>query len=183
MSYKKLYKLIAVTKKLNRLVSLLEAKFISPLTTILSPSPFPFTLYPSNPMYSKILLTSILFSISFIPNVTPAAHAIGCVNADISSQVKITGSKDTPGVQKNTVNQAIDPTTCIGNMNIHKSTQFYVGAEGVDQIRNSNQYSAGSGHNGLIPSSVMDKGNVTVRVGTATTVYNPALDPNFLPKK
>jgi hypothetical protein len=28
----------------------------------------------------------------------------------------------------------------------------------------------------------MDKGNVNVRVGTATTVYNPALDPDFLSK-
>jgi hypothetical protein len=136
-------------------------------------------------MYAKILLTSILFSISLIPNLTPAVHALGCVNADISNQIKITGSKDTPGKQQNTVHQTIDPS-CVGNIIIHKSTQLYVGQESVDQIRNSNQFSAGSGNNGnnaRIPSSLMNVGNVNIQIGTAITVYNPALDPKFLPKK
>jgi hypothetical protein len=133
-------------------------------------------------MYPKILLTSILFSISLIPSLTPTAHALGCVNADISNQVKITGSKSAPGKQQNTVHQTIDPS-CVGNIIIHKSTQLYVGSEGVDQVRTSNQFSAGSGHNGTIPSSVMKTGNVNIHVGTATTIYNPALDPKFLPKK
>lgn len=133
-------------------------------------------------MKAKILVTSILFSIALLPKFTPAAHALGCVNADVSNQVNITGSKDAPGVQQNNVNQAIDPNACIGNVNVHKSTQVNVGAEGANQIRNSNQYSGGS-NNGTIPSNVMDAGNVNVKASTATTIYNPALDPKFLPKK
>lgn len=133
-------------------------------------------------MYARILLTSIVFSLSLLPQVTPAAHALGCVNADISNQIKITGSKDAAGVQQNTVNQAIDPTNCVGNVNINKSTQVYVGAEGADQVRTSNQFSGGSGSS-VIPSNVMGAGNVNIQVGTATTIYNPALDPTFLPKR
>jgi hypothetical protein len=134
-------------------------------------------------MYAKTLLTSLLFSISLIPSITPAAHALGCINADVSNQVKITGSKGSPGVQKNTVNQAIDPTSCVGSANVHKSTQLYVGAEGADQVRTSNQFSAGSGHNSVIPKNVMGAGNVNFRVGNATSIYSPALDPKFLPKR
>jgi hypothetical protein len=133
-------------------------------------------------MNSKILATTILFSISLLPNVTPAAHALGCVNADVSNQVNITGSKDAPGAQQNTVNQAIDPNACVGNANVHKSTQLHVGPEGANQIRNSNQFSGGA-NNSAIPSSVMDAGNVNVKASTATSVYNPALDTKFLPKK
>jgi hypothetical protein len=134
-------------------------------------------------MYVKTLLTSILFSISLLPSLTPASHALGCVNADVSNQVRITGSKDAPGVQKNMVNQAIDPTTCVGNANVHQSAQTHVGAEGADQVRTSNQYSAGSGRSIAIPRNVMGAGNVNVRVGTATSVYSPALDPKFMPKR
>jgi hypothetical protein len=128
-------------------------------------------------------ITSLLFSIALLPRFTPPAHALGCVNADVSNQVNVTGSKDAPGVQKNTVNQAIDPNSCVGNVNVHKSNQVHVGADGANQIRNSNQYSGGTGNNGVIPSSVMDAGNVNVNAGTATSVYSPALDPKFLPKK
>ena len=130
---------------------------------------------------TKILFTSILFSVVLMPKSTQPAHALGCVNADISAQIKITGSKDAPGVQKNTVTQAIDPN-CVGNANVHKSTQVYVGAEGADQVRNSNQYSGGTG-NSAIPSSVMGAGNVNFSTGTTTTIYNPALDPNFIHRK
>jgi hypothetical protein len=133
-------------------------------------------------MNAKFLATGILCSIALLTKLTPAAHALGCVNADVSNQVKITGSKDAPGSQQNTVNQAIDPNACVGNVNVHKSTQTYVGGDGADQTRNSNQYSGGS-HNNVIPSNVMDAGNVNVRVGTGTTVYSPALNPRFAPKK
>jgi hypothetical protein len=133
-------------------------------------------------MNAKILIASILFSIALSPKSTPPAQALGCVNADVSNQVNVTGSKDAPGVQKNNVNQAIDPS-CIGNVNVHKSNQVHVGSDGANQIRNSNQFSGGTGNNGVIPSSVMDAGNVNVNAGTATNVYNPALDPKFLPKK
>jgi hypothetical protein len=134
-------------------------------------------------MYAKILATGLLFSLSLLPKVTPAAHALGCVNADVSNQVKITGSKDAPGSQQNHVNQAIAPDSCVGSVNVHKSTQTYVGSEGADQVRTSNQYLGGSGAKGGIPASVMNAGDVNVKAGTATSVYNPALDPNFLPKK
>jgi hypothetical protein len=130
-------------------------------------------------MYVKTLLTSILFSISLIPSITPAAHALGCVNTDISNQLKITGSKAAPGAQKNTVHQAIDPS-CVGNASNHQSTQVYVGADGADQRRTSSQSSAGSGYNGLIPSNV---GNVIFHVNTPTSVYSPPLDPKFMPKR
>ena len=133
-------------------------------------------------MNANILATGIFCSLALLTNLTPAAHALGCVNADVSNQVKITGSKDAPGAQQNTVNQAIDPNSCVGNVNVHKSTQTYVGGDGANQIRNSNQYSGGS-HNNAIPSSVMDAGNVNVQVGTATSVYTPALNPRFAPKK
>ena len=133
-------------------------------------------------MYATKLLTSILFSLALLPALTPAAHALGCVNADISNQVKITGSKDAPGAQQNTVNQAIAPN-CVGNVNVHKSTQLYVGSDGADQTRKSNQVSGGAGSHRVLPSSVMSAGDVNIQVGTGTTVYSPALDPNFLPKR
>jgi hypothetical protein len=65
-------------------------------------------------MHTTKLLTGILFSLALLPAVTPAAHALGCVNADISNQIKITGSKDAPGVQQNSVKQEIAPN-CIDN--------------------------------------------------------------------
>lgn len=133
-------------------------------------------------MYATKLLTSILFSFVLLPALTPAAHALGCVNADISNQIKITGSKDAPGAQQNTANQEIAPN-CVGNVNLHKSTQLYVGPDGANQTRQSNQFSGGAGAHRVIPASVMDAGNVNIKVGTGTTVYNPALDPNFLPKR
>jgi hypothetical protein len=133
-------------------------------------------------MYTTKILTSILFSLALLPVLTPAAHALGCVNADISNQIKITGSKDAPGAQQNTVNQAIAPN-CVGNVNVHKSTQLYVGPDGVDQSRKSTQLSGGSGSHQVLPASVMNAGGVNIKVGTATTVYSPALDPNFLPKR
>lgn len=132
-------------------------------------------------MYAKILFTSILFSIALLPNTPQSAHALGCVNADISNQINITGSKNAPGTQQNNVNQEIDPS-CVGNAIVHKSTQVHVGAEGANQIRNSNQYSTGSG-NSVIPASVRNAGNVNFNTGTTTTIYNPALDPKFLPRR
>jgi hypothetical protein len=132
-------------------------------------------------MYAKILFTSILFSIALLPNVPQSAHALGCVNADISNQLNITGSKNAPGTQQNNVNQEIDPN-CVGNVIVHKSNQVHVGSEGANQLRNSNQYSGGS-DNSVIPASVRDAGNINFKTGTATTIYNPALDPNFLPKR
>jgi hypothetical protein len=134
-------------------------------------------------MYGKILATALLFSISLLPKATSPAHALGCVNVDVSNQVKITGSKDAPGTQQNNVHQAIDPETCVGNVNVGKSNQVYVGTDGADQVRNSSQSSGGIGTHPAIPKSVMDAGNVNFQSGTATTIYNPALDPNFLPKK
>jgi hypothetical protein len=133
-------------------------------------------------MYPTKILTSILFSLTLLPALTPAAHAIGCVNADVSNQIKITGSKNDPGAQQNSVNQAIAPN-CVGNVNVHKSTQLYVGPDGIDQTRTSDQISGGSGHNRVLPKSVMDAGNVKIKVGTGTTVYSPALNPHFLPKR
>jgi hypothetical protein len=133
-------------------------------------------------MYATKLLTSILFSLALLPALTPAAHALGCVNADISNQIKITGSKDAPGAQQNTVKQEIAPN-CVGNVNVHKSTQLYVGPDGVDQTRKSTQLSGGSGSHRVLPVSVMNAGDLNIKVGTATTVYSPALDPNFMPKR
>jgi hypothetical protein len=132
-------------------------------------------------MYATKLFTSILFSLALLPALTPAAHALGCVNADISSQVKITGSKDAPGVQQNSVKQEIAPN-CVRNVTVDKSTQLYVGPDGVDQIRKNTQVSGGSGSNRVFPPSVMTAGDVILKVGTATSVYNPGLDPDFLRK-
>jgi hypothetical protein len=134
-------------------------------------------------MKAKILFTSILFSISLLPNLTPAAHALGCVSADISNQVKLTGSKEAPGVQQNAVNQTIDPNTCVGSVNVGKRTQVYVGAEGADQVGTSTQHLGGVAKPSVIPANVMDSGNVKVKVGTQTSVYSPGLDPKFLPKR
>jgi hypothetical protein len=133
-------------------------------------------------MYATKLLTSILFSLALLPALTPAAHALGCVNADISNQIKITGSKDAPGAQQNTVKQEIAPN-CVGNVNVHKSTQLYVGPDSVDQTRKSTQLIGGSGSHRVLPVSVMNAGDLNIKVGTATTVYSPALDPNFMPKR
>lgn len=128
-------------------------------------------------MYAKILVTSILFAIALLPSAPQSAHAIGCVNVDISNQIKLTGSKDAPGSQTNNVNQAIDPN-CVGNAIVHKTNQVYVGAEGANQTRNSEQFSGGSG-NSTIPASVRGVGNVNLQTGIQTTIYNPALAPNF----
>jgi hypothetical protein len=130
-------------------------------------------------MSAPKLLVSILLSLTLLPALTPAAHALGCVNADISNQIKITGSKDAPGAQKNTVNQAIAPN-CVGNINVHKSTQLYVGPNGVDQNRKSTQFSGGFDSNRVLPASVINVGDLNIKVGTATTIYSPALDPHFL---
>jgi hypothetical protein len=132
-------------------------------------------------MYAKILFTSILFSIALLPNVPQSAHALGCVNADISNQINITGSKNAPGTQQNNVSQGIDPS-CVGNAIVHKSNQVHVGTEGANQRRNSSQFSTGSG-NSVIPASVREAGNVNFKTGTTTTIYNPALDPTFLPRR
>ena len=131
-------------------------------------------------MYATKLLTGILFSIALLPASTPAAHALGCVNADISNQIKITSAKDAPGIQQNSVNQEIAPN-CVGNVNVHKSTQLYVGPDGVDQTRTSNQFSGGSGPYKGLPASVMNAGDVNIRVGTATTIYVPTFIHNFRP--
>jgi hypothetical protein len=128
-------------------------------------------------MYAKILVTSILFSIALFPSAPQSAHALGCVNVDVSNQIKITGSKDAPGAQTNNVNQAIDPN-CVGNAIVHKTNQVHVGTEGANQTRNSNQFSGGSG-NSAIPASVREAGNVNFKTGIQTTIYNPALAPNF----
>jgi hypothetical protein len=128
-------------------------------------------------MYAKILVTGILFSIALFPSAPQSAHALGCVNVDISNQIKLTGSKDAPGAQTNNVNQAIDPN-CVGNAIVHKTNQVHVGTEGANQTRNSDQFSGGSG-NSAIPASVMGAGNVNFQTGTQTTIYNPALAPNF----
>jgi hypothetical protein len=127
--------------------------------------------------FSLALLPTLL-----LPNFTPSTHALGCVNLDLSNQIKITGSKDNPGVQQNNIKQEIGPN-CVGNTTVHNTTQLYVGADGANQIRNSEQFSGGLGKNPVLPAGVMDAGNVNIQVGTATSVYNPALDPKFLPKK
>jgi hypothetical protein len=128
--------------------------------------------------FSLALLSNLL-----LPNFTPSAHALGCINLDISNQVKLTGSKDNPGVQKNNVNQSIDPN-CVGNTDVHKTTQLYVGPDGANQTRNSSQSSGGgTSKNSAIPSGVMDAGNLNIQVGTGTSIYTSGLDPNYLPKK
>jgi hypothetical protein len=128
-------------------------------------------------MYAKILVTSILFSIAIFPSAPQPAQALGCANIDVSNQIKITGSKDAPGAQTNNVNQAIDPN-CVGNVIVRKTNQVHVGAEGANQNRNSHQFSGGAG-NSAIPDSVKGTGNVNFQTGIQTTIYNPALDPNF----
>ncbi len=133
-------------------------------------------------MYTTKLLTGIVCSLALLPTFTPAAHALGCVNADISNQIKITGSKDAPGVQQNSVKQKIAPN-CVGNVNVHKSTQLYVGPDGVNQIRNSAQLSSGSGTYRGLPASVMNAGDLNIQVGTGITIYVPTLDRNFFPKR
>ena len=133
-------------------------------------------------MKAQILFTSILCSITLLPQLIPAAHALGCVNADVSNQIKLTGAKDAPGVQQNAVNQSIDPA-CVGSANVGKRNQVYVGAEGADQVGTSTQSLGGSGNPSLIPAHVMGAGNVNINVGKQTSIYVPALDPNFLPKR
>lgn len=128
-------------------------------------------------MYAKILVTSLMFAIALLPSAPQSAHALGCVNVDISNQIKLTGSKDAPGSQTNNVNQVIDPN-CVGNAIIHKTNQVHVGAEGANQNRNSNQFSGGS-ENSAIPASVKGAGNVNFQTGIQTTIFNPALAPNF----
>jgi hypothetical protein len=131
---------------------------------------------------------SITFSLALLPtlllpNFTPSAHALGCVNVDISNQVKVTGSKNSPGVQQNNVSQSIDPN-CVGNTDVHKTTQVYVGADGANQTRTSSQSSGGGAtKNSMIPPGVMDAGNLNIQVGTGTSIYTPGLDPNYLPKR
>jgi hypothetical protein len=132
-------------------------------------------------MYAKFLVTSIIFTLALLPTAPQPAKALGCVNVDVSNQIKITGSKDAPGAQTNNVNQAIDPN-CVGNAIVHKTNQVHVGSEGANQTRNSNQFSGGSGHP-AIPASVMGAGNINFKSGTQTTIYNPALDPNFPHKR
>jgi hypothetical protein len=130
-------------------------------------------------MYEKFLLTSILFTIALIPNVPQSAHALGCVNVDISNQLDIAG-KNAQTKQRNNVNQEIDQN-CIGNTSVHKTTQVNVSPDGANQTRNSNQYLGGSG-NSAIPDSVMGAGNVNFHTGTQTSIHTPALNQNFLHK-
>jgi hypothetical protein len=131
---------------------------------------------------SSFALSIALLPTLLLPNFTTAAKALGCVNLDLSNQIKVTGSKDNPGVQQNNVNQSIDPN-CVGNTDVHKTTQLYVGPDGANQTRNSSQSSGGLGKNPAIPAGVMDAGNVNIQVGTGTSIYTPGLDPKFLPKK
>jgi hypothetical protein len=129
------------------------------------------------------LLLSIALPTLLLPNLVPSAHALGCVNLDVSNQVNLTGSKDNPGVQQNNVKQNIDPN-CVGNADVHKTTQLHVGPEGADQTRNSSQsIGGGATSHPAIPAGVMDAGNVNVQVGTGTNIYVPGLDPKYLPKK
>lgn len=135
------------------------------------------------PLMSSLAISIALFPTLLLPNFTPAAKALGCVNLDVSNQIKVTGSKDNPGVQQNNVNQSIDPN-CVGNTDVHKTTQLYVGPDGANQTRNSSQSSGGgTSKNSAIPSGVMDAGNLNIKVGTGTSIYTPGLDPNYLPKK
>lgn len=129
-------------------------------------------------MKLNILFTSILFSLALVPQMTPAAHALGCVNADISVQANISGSQGAPGSQTNNGSQTIDPA-CVGNANINKSTQLNVGADGANQTRNSNQYNGGSGQNIGIPASVMDAGNINFKASNTTNIQTPALDAKY----
>ena len=133
-------------------------------------------------MKAQILSTSILCSICLLPQLMPAAHALGCVNADVSNQIKLTGTKEAPGVQQNAVNQSIDPN-CVGSANVGKRNQIYVGAEGANQVGTNAQLLGGSGKPRLIPAHVMGAGNININVSKQTTIYVPALDPNFLPKR
>jgi hypothetical protein len=128
-------------------------------------------------MYAKFLVTSILFSIALLPSAPQSAHALGCVNIDISNQLDIAG-KHAQTKQSNNVNQAIDPN-CVGNTSVHKTTQVNVSPDGANQTRNSNQFLGGSGSS-VIPASVMGVGNVNFNTGTQTTIHTPALN---LPRK
>ncbi len=130
-------------------------------------------------MYAKFLVTSILFTIALLPSAPQSAHALGCVNVDISNQLNLAG-KNGQGQQTNNVNQAIDPN-CIGNTSVHNTTQVNVSPEGANQTRNSNQFLGGSGSS-VIPASVMGAGNVNFNTGTQTSIHTPALNQNF-PRK
>jgi hypothetical protein len=130
-------------------------------------------------MYAKFFVTSILFTIALLPSVPQSAHALGCVNVDISNQLDIAG-KNAQQRQSNNVNQAIDPN-CIGNTSVHKTNQVNVSPDGANQTRNSNQFLGGSGSS-VIPASVMDAGNVNFQTGTQIRIQTPALDQNF-PRK
>jgi hypothetical protein len=116
-----------------------------------------------------------------LPDFTPAAKALGCVNVDVGNQISVSGSPN-PGTQTNQVKQSIDPN-CLGNVNVTKTTQLDVGAGSANQQRTSEQHSGGLGKHPVIPAGVMEAGNVNIQVGTGTQVYSPALNPNFLPKK
>jgi hypothetical protein len=123
-------------------------------------------------MYAKFLVTSILFTIALLPSVPQSAHALGCVNVDISNQLDLAG-KNAKTKQSNSVNQAID-SNCIGNTSVHNTTQVNVSPEGANQTRTSNQFLGGSGSS-VIPASVMGAGNVNFNTGTQTTIHTPAL--------
>jgi hypothetical protein len=127
-------------------------------------------------MYAKFLFTSIFFTIALLPSVPQSAHALGCVNVDISTQLSIAG-KQAQDKQSNAVNQSIDPT-CIGNTSVHNTTQVDVSPQGANQTRTSNQFLGGSGSS-VIPASVMGAGNVNFNTGTQTSIRTPALNPNF----
>jgi hypothetical protein len=124
-------------------------------------------------MYAKFLVTSILFSIALLPSAPQSAHALGCVNVDISNQLDIAG-KHAQTKQSNNINQAIDQN-CVGNTSVHKTTQVNVSPDGANQTRNSNQFLGGSG-NSAIPASVMDAGNVNFNIGTQNSIHTPALN-------
>jgi hypothetical protein len=128
-------------------------------------------------MYAKFLVTSILFTIALLPSVPQSAHALGCVNVDISNQINLAG-KNGKGQQTNNVSQGID-SNCIGNTSVHNTTQVNVSPDGANQTRNSNQFLGGSGSS-VIPASVMGAGNVNFNIGTQTNIQNPALN---LPRK
>lgn len=130
-------------------------------------------------MYAKFLVTSILFTIALLPSAPQSAHALGCVNVDISNQLNLAG-KNGQGKQTNNVNQEID-SNCIGNTSVHNTTQVNVSPEGANQTRNSNQFLGGSGSS-VIPASVMGAGNVNFHTGTQTNIQTPALNQNF-PRK
>jgi hypothetical protein len=110
----------------------------------------------------------------FIPSLTPAAKAVGCVAIAVTPQISVRGSKQ-PATQTNTVNQEIDPN-CIGNTAVCSGSQVAVVPGAVEQRRSCTQ-NLGGDPNRTLP---VRGGDVKFQSTPKFDIYNPAQDQDYL---